>query len=79
MGIFSSFFRPKPFVRGSHCDTNSRSDVDYVEDDDIDDEIDSATGRGDKIIYGKDEFHSAAETQRFDDDMKQIKQGPGLW
>lgn len=79
MGIFSSFFRPKPFVRGSHCDVESHSDVDYIEDDEIDEQIANAEDREDELIYGDEEFHSSAEQQRFDDDCQQIEQGPGLW
>jgi hypothetical protein len=79
MGFFSSFFRPQPFVRGSYCDSSSRSDVDYIEGDDIDEAIASAHERRDGIIYGDDEWSESTENQRFDDDMQQIKQGPGLW
>ncbi|MEL6605346.1 MAG: hypothetical protein AAFP20_19200 [Cyanobacteria bacterium J06614_10] len=53
--------------------------MDYIEDDEIDEQIANAEDREDELIYGDEEFHSSAEQQRFDDDCQQIEQGPGLW
>ncbi|MEL7493421.1 MAG: hypothetical protein AAGJ95_05605 [Cyanobacteria bacterium J06554_11] len=79
MALFSFFGRRKPFVRGSYCDTDTRSDVQYYEGDDIDEQVGNAHDRDDEVIYSDDEFHSECEHQRFDDDMRQLEQGPGLW
>lgn len=77
MGIFSSFFKPKEHSQGSYCDVDSRSDVHYIEgEEDIEDRITSAEERGDEVVYGKDDWNDATESQRFDDDMRQIEQGP---
>lgn len=76
MKIFSWFSPPPENVEGSYCDTSSKSDVDYITDDTIEEETGRAEERGDEIIYDDDDFHNEAVSERFDDDCKPVKQGP---
>lgn len=76
MGIFSRFSRPDENVQGSYCDRNSKSDVEHYKGEDIDEQINNAEDRGDTVEFSKADFHDSASYQRYDDDCRQIEQGP---
>lgn len=76
MGIFSFFGKPASKVKGSNCDIGSKSHIDYYEDDEIDEQIISAQGRRDTVIFSEEDFNESTVHQRFDDDCKQIESGP---
>jgi hypothetical protein len=76
MGIFSWFGPADDEVEGSYCDTGTRSNVHYYKGEDIDEEIDTAEDRGDTVQFSDDDFHDSAINQRYDDDGREIEQGP---
>lgn len=76
MGIFSFFSRPDEDTSGSYCDTESKFHLDYVEGDEIDEEIDSSEERGDSVKFGEADFHDEAVNNRHDENGRQVKHGP---
>lgn len=76
MGIFSFFGKPDDDVEGSYSDRSTRSTVFFHKGEEIDDEIDSADERSDSVVYSEKDFHDKAINQRYDDDGRQIEQGP---
>jgi hypothetical protein len=76
MGIFSFFGKPDDDVEGSYSDRSTRSTVFFHKTDEIDEEIDSADERGDSVVYSEEDFDDKAINQRYDDDGREIEQGP---
>ncbi|MEM9090372.1 MAG: hypothetical protein AAGC93_16685 [Cyanobacteria bacterium P01_F01_bin.53] len=80
MGLFSFFGKPADDVAGSYCDTESESDVEFYASndggDDIEDQLQSAHDRNDNLHYGEEDFTNTCVHQRYDDDARQIEQGP---
>ncbi len=80
MGAWSWFGKPADNVKGSYCDRDARSDAEYYEEDELDQQYFSTLDRGDGVIIDdKEEFDEDAIVIRFDDDGNKLEQGPGLW
>lgn len=76
MGLFSFFAAPDEDAEGSYCDTFTRSHLDYLDDEEIDEQIVNAESRGDSVEYGDEDFDSSAIQNRHDEDGRQARHGP---
>lgn len=74
MGFLSFLFGASDSTRGSYCKNNTH--YDYLEDEEIDDEINSAEDRGDTVEFSEKDFHNRCVVSRHDEDGKSPVQGP---
>ncbi|MEL6554202.1 MAG: hypothetical protein AAFQ63_12170 [Cyanobacteria bacterium J06621_11] len=76
MGIFSFFSRPVKKAKGSYCNSDSFVHLDYIEGDDIEDEVFTSQDRGDSVDFSSDGFEDEAVNNRHYEDGRPVEHGP---